>query len=179
MTSERSKHSPAKLSTYVDTHNAIMGQFRSRDEIGQDTLELLRMGGQSILVGEIACIGNIVIQVFKILQYDAAQGMVHTVRYAYNVSYYNHGNLFRYDNQHPEFRYDGHADEHHKHVFPWPITTGAEGDVEWIGEEKWPTLGEVIQEAINWRASNLPDNFGMVESLQSAQEVVDRFGYAS
>ena len=46
----------------------------------------------------------------------------------------------------------------------------------WIGANGWPTLGDVIQEAVDWRAKNTPDEFGFVNSLQSAEEITGRFG---
>ena len=73
--------------------------------------------------------------------------MVRTVRYKYHVLRRVGGraiNLFRYDNVHTQPK---HADWHHRHRYD------AEGNEieppEHVGEERWPTLGQVIQEAFD------------------------------
>jgi hypothetical protein len=98
-----------------------MEQFRAQNFVGHDNLEFTRYPTRFFLRGQIACKGRIVIAVSKILEILVGDDNpdVQTTMYAYNVSLHGAGNLFRYDNQHPEKLYEGHADPHHKHEFDW------------------------------------------------------------
>lgn len=66
---------------------------------------------------------------------------VHTVTYAYNLSLIGVGNIFRYDNMHSHY---GHLTKHHRHQYEPP---NVRKNLEHIGEEGWPTLGEALREA--------------------------------
>jgi hypothetical protein len=135
-------------------HENVLQQFRARGFIGPDTLRIIRARDGFLLEGEIACLGGIIVRVAKFLcivgSRDDVDPLIRTDWYSYNVKV--HGwphNAFRYDNQHPEYRYPGHVDEHHKHTYDdegQPI----EGSPMWVGAEHWPTLGEVIAEAELW-----------------------------
>lgn len=150
-----------------------MNQFR-RDFVGADTLGIVPLGHVLILSGEIGCKGGIVVRVEKELEYvDAPDGempSVQTVMYCYNVSVQGVGNVFRYDNQHPEYLRPGHSDPHHKHLFNWKTNDELSDSPVWIGAANWPTLGQVIHEVVDWHAQNYSDldnPDGYPASLQS------------
>ena len=115
-----------------------------------DTLVIDPYGKDLVMHGHIACMGDIIVRVFKILECsgaDSADPLVRTVEYAYNVWLYGANNIFRYDNQH-RGGLGAHLDGHHKHEFDW--RTGVQtGEPKWVGEN-WPTLGEVLSEAHDW-----------------------------
>ena len=114
------------------------------------------------MVGDIGCLGDITLTVEKYLRVmteaaspsDVIGGdhdiVVQTYIYAYHASVRGHGAILRYDNNHGR---PGHADWHHVHRCDWR-TDDDVGHVEWIGEERWPTLGEVIQELMDWYYAN-------------------------
>jgi hypothetical protein len=148
-----------------------MGQFRDASFVVADSLEFIDIKTSIILAGEIACVGRIVIDVMKRLEYvdppdqHESDPRVQTSWYAYNVSVRGVGTVFRYDNQHPSTPYDGHCDPHHKHVFDWPNQQQAVGSPFCTGADGWPTLGEVIEEARSWYRVNyaqLSDPHGSV-----------------
>lgn len=157
----RDRHGPARLENYLNAHNSHMDRFRVSGFVDGDSLGLEELPAQGIatIKGEIACLGCIVIRVFKILEILEGEGrdaMVQTVRYSYNVSIRLSGqrgaNIFRYDNAHS---YKDHPDDHHKHYYDWHTGRQLEDRLEWIGEERWPHLSEVIAEAHGWYASHL------------------------
>jgi hypothetical protein len=72
-----------------------------------------------LLKGEIACLGEIVITVYKELEIVgvvADDFKVQTRRYAYNASVRGFSNFLRYDDAH---EYPGHQDRYHRHDFDW------------------------------------------------------------
>jgi hypothetical protein len=149
-----------------------MEQFRRSGFVCADTLSLTQPFGRAMLLeGTVACSGNIVIGVYKRLEIVGGitgNPLVQTVQYSYNVSVHGKGNLFRYDNQHPDAPYEGHADEHHRHEFDWQTGDELPHSPVWIGVQKWPTLGEVIEEARAWQATNysqLPEPDGCVDDI--------------
>lgn len=111
------------------------------------------------MIGDIGCLGNIRLSVEKYLQVltPGASGRdvlggdhdieVETRIYAYHAAVVGHGMILRYDNNHGRA---GHADWHHVHRGDWRNAGDDAGVVEWIGEDRWPTLGEVIQELADW-----------------------------
>jgi hypothetical protein len=165
------KHSPSRLDTYLTVHENIMDQFRRSDFVGDDTLTVddFSPAGFYVIQGEIACQGNIVITVYKILDIVVSGEVpeVRTSRYSYNVRVLGKHNVFRYDNCHA---HQGHPDEHHKDVFDF--VTGDRVDSQWVGEQGWPTLGEVIEEARSWWSDNrdklpCPDCYPRPADLES------------
>ncbi len=130
-------------------HETIMDQFRRSDFVSDDTLRLddFSAAGTYVMQGEIACQGKIVVTVHKILDIVTSGDVpeVRTSRYSYNVRVLGQHNVFRYDNCHV---HAGHPDAHHKDVFHFQ--TGNKVETVWIGESRWPTLKEVIEEARVW-----------------------------
>lgn len=142
-----------------------MDQYvRSGAFVQEHTLAYSAFAGHLAIVGEIACLGELVITVEKYLELvdgddssDALHGRgqdarVQTVLYNYNVHLRGHDTVLRWDNTHP---HPGHADFHHLHVREqW---RGGREQVEWIGEDRWPTLAEVIDAAEAWYHRNRGD----------------------
>ncbi|HQU43071.1 MAG TPA: DUF6516 family protein [Pirellulales bacterium] len=167
------KHGASRFSRYLDIHETVLARYRSQGFVDGDAIKIERFGRRHFLMqGEIACRGNIVIAVDKMLEACDREPdpLVQTVLYSYNVYVKGKWNVFRYDNQHPGWRYPGHNDEHHCHVFDWGTGNELPGSPKWIGAAGWPTLGEVIDEARNWHADNyarLPDPEQFVTDLSS------------
>lgn len=161
-------HGPNNFGRYVETHDTVLSQFQARDFVSRHTLNFSQYGNSIQLSGEIACLGNIVIQVQKILdvveppqvvrynvapllQKPAREWTVQTSEYSYNVSLQGHSNLFRYDNTDDFWVKDSnHPDKHHKHLYDWQTGRQLPDSPVWVGREGWPTLGAVIDEASDW-----------------------------
>ena len=135
-----------------------MGQLRATSFVGADTLRLVAWPGRLLMVGDIGCLGDIRLSVEKCLRVvtpgATAAGIVdgnhdvivQTTMYAYHATICGHGLILRYDNCHPRA---GHADWHHVHRCDWRTDDDA-GQIEWVGEDRWPTLGEVVNELMDW-----------------------------
>lgn len=149
----QTKHQPNRFRSYQAVHSTVISQFQSRDFIGAETLKFEPTAYGFLLVGEIGCLGKIVISVEKFIEIVSGFGeesMVRTKWYSYNVFIRGGYNISRYDNQDDEYVRPGHEDEHHKHIFDW--RTGEENPISpvWVGVNAWPTLGEVLQEIEDW-----------------------------
>jgi hypothetical protein len=113
-----------------------------------------------VLQGGIACLGNLVLTVNKFLEILSSLAddnpLVETRYYRYNLSVRSHDNVFRYDNDHPDWLYPGHRDPHHKHLFDWRVGNELRPDSpKWIGADNWPHLSGVIDEAQQWYYANM------------------------
>lgn len=118
------------------------------EDIGADLL---------VMSGEIACLGGLVVRVEKYLEVSEGEGddaLVRTVEYKYNAFMRGHNNLLRYDNSHS---FPGHEDSHHKHEYDWRTGQQFPGFPEWVGEHRWPTLGQVLEELEQWYWKNRED----------------------
>lgn len=125
---------------YRQIHERRLQDFG--DFIEQNALEWLETAYVVTCEGSLRCRGGFKIDVEKLLDVDLRGGrpFVRTRRYSYHVYRPPDVNLFRYDNfhVHPE-----HPDSHHRHIYE---PTGQRAVVEWVGEHRWPTLGDVIGE---------------------------------
>lgn len=126
-----------------------MEAFRKRGFIGSDTIVTEWLSGYLQMRGEIACKGEIVIQVLKLLKVThgiegSQDAMIQTVYYAYNASVRRGGNIARVDNAD---HHSAHADRHHRHDFD--LGNGEE-TLRWTGEAAWPTLSDFIDEIELW-----------------------------
>jgi hypothetical protein len=144
-----------------------MHQFVQQGSFVQHhTLRYVAVPGSVIIVGEIACLGNIVISVEKYLEVlddrpatDVLDGeddaMVQTFLYSYNACVRGAANFLRYDNSHA---WPGHADQHHKHRMDWR-NNGRElpNSPGWVGRAGWPLLSTFIDEVAEWYWNNRPD----------------------
>ena len=137
----------------METHNTCMYRFKQSHFVDDNTLIIGTRESGLWLYGEIACRGQIIIYVDKVLSVLQKEPcLVQTTNYSYNVSLQGKCNIFRYDNM-DDYHYlsrDNHSDTHHKHLFDYKALKEHDDSPIWIGEDGWPTLGEVIQEAENW-----------------------------
>lgn len=136
-----------------------MAQLRETQFVGADTLKLVAWPSRLLMIGDIGCLGGIRISVEKYLRImtpgatasDVIAGdhdiEVQTFAYAYHAAVEGCGMVLRYDNNHGR---PGHLDWHHVHRGDWRSKDDDTGVVEWIGEHRWPTLGDVIRELSNW-----------------------------
>ena len=134
-------------------------------------------GGQGVIAlsGNIACKGEIVVQVQKTLVVFAddldEDPYVQTDSYSYNAWVRGWETFLRYDNAHA---HKGHADEHHRHECEWK--SGLQIALTHVGEEKWPTLGAVIREVEAWHAEHrleltAPDECASLDTIRNATDV--------
>ena len=160
-------HAPNKFSAYEQIHETVIGQFRDSGFISDHDLTFSpwrrfdKVSGELVpqfrLNGEIGCLGKILIRVEKYLDIldNSHNPSIQTVSYAYNASVQGFGNIFRYDNQDDYFVVNsGHPDKHHKHDFNWLDNQPPWGDITWVGRDKWPTLGQFIDELQVWYWDN-------------------------
>ncbi len=166
------KHSPARFSTYFAAHENHLAQLCQAGFVDSDTLVVEAYATLPTvwsIIGEISCRGEIILSVNKLLECvsDDPDPLIQTVRYSYHASVRGGGNILRYDNHHsrPE-----HLDDHHKHVFD--VTTGAE-TIEWIGADRWPTLGEVLRELFAWHSDNY-ESLANPEAFATPENISDR-----
>lgn len=143
-----------------------MVQLRATQFVGADGLEWIAQPSLLLMIGDVGCLGNIRITVEKylaIVTRDATPAnvldgdhdiVVQTIGYAYHAAVRGHGMILRYDNNHP---WPGHADDHHVHRGDWRDAEDDSGRVEWVGEDRWPTLGEVVREVMDWYYGNRDD----------------------
>jgi hypothetical protein len=119
--------------------------------IQRDNMRWSNMPGHFYLDGQIACNGNIVITVQKVLEIlDEGTAhrdkLVQTVDYNYNASVRGYATFIRYDNAHV---HPHHCGNEHVHRLDWQH----EGRDLYGSPEYWPfrpTLGEFIEEVSAW-----------------------------
>jgi hypothetical protein len=115
-----------------------------------DAVVFTALGDGYILgLGTIECQGPIIVEIEKILAIVNGKGpMVQTIAYSYNASLQGVGNILRYDSPHPT-----HNQCHHVHRFNL-LDGDATGRVENIGDDAWPTIGDLIFELGDWYYQN-------------------------
>jgi len=151
------RHRPNRFKSYRETHETVMMQFMDQNFVNAETLEFMPYPDGFNLKGEISCLGQIVIDVDKFLDILNGEGDNATVQtrwYSYNVLVRNCGNVLRYDNQDENYLRSGHQDEHHKHLFDWETRIEQQDSPFWIGQNCFPTLGDVLQEVQEWYWQN-------------------------
>ena len=121
------KHAPARFRSYLRAHDNNMEDLRRGGFVGDDTLSFdARAGGELVLAGEIACLGHIVVDVFKVLEVlegAGADAMVQTLFYSYNVFVRGGNNIIRYDNLHPRKDHPGRSPQAHLRLDNWGAAT--------------------------------------------------------
>lgn len=138
------KHGPNTWDNYQDVHDSYMEAYAHFIE--EDCLEAIPTRTLVTWRGIIYCAGGIEIHVAKTQSVSDRYGqlMVQTTEYAYHVlRRVGKGttNLLRYDNAHA---HADHPDPHHRHRYD---DDGNEIEPPLhVGEENWPTLGEVLAE---------------------------------
>lgn len=87
--SGKSRHGPNRLTNYLGTHETVMAQWAARGFLLVDGLEFGAFGGGYFVInGTLQCLGNIVVEVDKVLQVvdgDGSTARVQTVWYRYNA----------------------------------------------------------------------------------------------
>jgi Family of unknown function (DUF6516) len=158
-----SAHAPAKFRTYTRVHGNRMAQAVESGFVREHTLIFERLEGFYTLRGEIACRGNIVVTVNKIieiLESDSDDDLVQTSEYSYNASVRGEKSFLRNDNAPHERPYEGHGDPHHRHELNWRTEENLRGSPVWVGEQGWPTLGQFLDAVYAWYCDHreeLPD----------------------
>ena len=157
-----------------------MSRFRDAKFIKTDNLCFSAKSYGFVLAGQIACAGQIIITVEKFLRELDRVGQdvqVVTAWYSYNVSLQSRGNIWRFDNQDELWR-DGHLDRHHQHYFDWVTGEEKPGSPVWIGEDNWPTLGDVLCLTKDWYWRNrdhlpCPDAYASISATYTRRASQD------
>src|SRR5579883_1654592 len=143
-----------------------MAQLRASQFVGADSLDLIAQPRLLLLIGDIGCLGGIFITVEKYLEVcttgaspaDVLDGdhdiIVQTIGYSYYAGVQDHGMILRYDDNHP---WPGHPDCHHVHRGDWRDREDDRGHVTWVGADRWPTLGAVIEELRDWYYAHIDE----------------------
>ena len=146
------------MSMHASIHATKMAEFYRSGFVGCDSLGYVVDTGTFEIQqsGEIGCLGEIVLNVKRILEIvdpgpdptDPTVAIVQTYYYAYNASVRNHDMFLRYDNaDHPAG--PDWKDQHHRHDGDWR-TGEHQNSPTWVGREKWPKLGDFISEVETW-----------------------------
>ena len=130
-----------------------MQDFRDEGFILEDDLSFrLLRPDELAFEGRIRCQNGLFIDVKKFLKVREYRGrtQVRTIDYRYHagVEGSEARTIFRYDNAHIYLK-EGHPDAHYRHRFDhttWRETTPP----EWIGENRWPHLSNIIEELRQW-----------------------------
>ncbi|MDX1530145.1 MAG: hypothetical protein R3362_01335 [Rhodothermales bacterium] len=141
------KHGPNRLSSYIETHETVMGHLRRGGLVTGDEAALVytALFNAVGIKGRIQCPGPVHVDVVKrlaILSGAGANAVVQTAFYSNNAVLVSVGNVFRYDSPHRT-----HNRFHHKHEYD-VLQGDHEGRIVRIDDEEVrPTLGEVVEEA--------------------------------
>jgi hypothetical protein len=146
-------HDWNSLDSYLFIHETYMQQFMDDGFVVENSVTAIPLGTpprEVILRGRIRCQHGLFVDVLKILEVDNRNGKlyVRTSEYHYHAGVGGEEDraIFRYDNAHS---YLGHGDAHHKHRFDH-FTWERIEPPEWVGQETWPHLNEVIEELRTW-----------------------------
>ena len=141
------KHGPNSWDAYLAVHEHRIGDFRDHF-ILEERLKYTITQTIVAWTGELVCADGIEIHVQKTQHVSIRDGRrwVQTRDYSYQVirrTGLEVVQLFRYDNA----AHHAHPDRHHRHAYD---SAGQEVlPVEHIGVDRWPTLGDVIEEAFD------------------------------
>ena len=142
------KHGPNRLSSYVEIHDTVMMHLHRAGFVLSNDLVFTPLRDSILLEGQVECLGGLLVDVRKILSILeglGAESIVRTANYSYNVSLRGLGNVFRYDSPHAT-----HNRFHHVHRYDI-LNDDRDGSVVIIPDPNdVPTLGEVVDEAVNW-----------------------------
>lgn len=157
----QAKHGPNRFDNYASVHETRMRHFVEWGFVISDGTEFLPSRDIIFLEGVIECLGNIYIEVTKILAILSGSGPTATVQtesYSYNAVLRGVGNIFRYDGPHVKPGVQDpieHHNFHHKHIYD-VLHNDKRGRVEIIyDEDSRPTLGEFIEEVAEWYYANI------------------------
>lgn len=138
-----------------------MERLRQEGFVQNDSLLWGPSGRNIRLVGEIACLGNIRIRVYKSLSVSPSKTVpiVQTIDYSYTAVVTGYGRIVQVDGTH---KHDNHEDAHHRHELDWrkDKDRNEHGRLIWLGEQRWPSLADFVREMHAWydrNVSTLPD----------------------
>ena len=152
----RGPHGRSRFKRYVERHHTLLKRSIDEGFVGVVQLPLYFPGPVSIgyrVRGEIGCLDNLVIAVdftLEVVDESGVDDVIEMTDYSFNVFVRGHGNVIRYDNLHPDFLHEGHADPHHRHEFDWKTGDEVPGSPRWLGKGAQPSLADVIAEAREW-----------------------------
>jgi len=138
---------------YQAVHDNKIGTYLGHF-ILEDQVERVQTPGSVIWAGILYCADSLEVKVDKRQEVRIRAGRVEvrTTDYTYHVyrrvSRNQVRNLLRYDNTHP---HPNHPDGHHKHEYD----ARGRDRVRHVGEDGWPTLGDVIDEVHGWWLANV------------------------
>lgn len=142
------RHGWNSLDSYLNIHSAHM---RAAEYFIEANGLAIQPAGRGLIriEGAIRCQHALRIYVNKLLEIDDRH-RVRTISYNYHACWGDDGTrpIFRYDNAH-EYVREGHPDAHHKHRFNHVTWTEIEPPLH-VGHDRWPTLGDVIDELATW-----------------------------
>jgi hypothetical protein len=133
---------------YLDAHFGSLARFEDFFLLDASHLAIDEPAeGTITMIGRLFFAHGLFIHVRKILERND-RGQVRTVQYSYHAGVIGKDarSILQYDNAHP---HPGHADEHHRHRYDCQHWIEIKPP-EWIGRERWPTLGDVIEELYEW-----------------------------
>lgn len=137
------RHAPNSWEGYLNVHERRIRDLTPAFII-EDRLPYEKTETVVLWDGELLCRGGIEIHVRKRQRVfpKAGRDWVVTAEYSYQVLRRNGDcvwELFRYDNA----PHHNHPDPHHRHRY----NADGEEEVEHVGVDGWPTLGDVLEEA--------------------------------
>jgi hypothetical protein len=153
-TDRSDRHGWNSLENYFHVHDRRIADFIAEGFVLHDGLEREWLGSDTIVIqGRIRCAHGLFVDVEKYLAVKISRSgalQVKTGSYSYHVGIAGERerSLFRYDNAHVYTR-EGHPDTHHKHRFDHH-TWQEVRPPDWIGQERWPHLSEVLEELRVW-----------------------------
>jgi hypothetical protein len=145
------RHGWNSLDHYLTIHESILAGF-SDFFIHRLDLDTKLIDYRTVTIrGRIFCEGGIYLDVNKILALNE-RSQVRTIYYSYQacINLESSMRIFRYDNAHRYVR-EGHPDAHHKHLFDQRTGRELPASPEWIGYDRWPTIGDVLSELHEWQ----------------------------
>jgi hypothetical protein len=146
-----SRHDWNSFEGYFNAHDRRIADLCNEGFILEDELRRNWMGRDFVIIkGRLRCQHDLFIDVLKYLEVreTATRTLVRTFRYRYHAGVEGAADrpIVRYDDSDAKA---GHEDAHHKHRFDHTTWTEIEPP-QWIGEERWPHLNEVVEELRDW-----------------------------
>jgi len=137
------------LQNYLKVHHGYLDFLRDVF-VEDDELEYGFLAADLFEIrGRIKCKHGLFMDVDKTLEVNE-DNQVRTIKYSYHAGIEGDQDrsIFRYDNAHRYTR-EGHDDEHHRHRYDCLNWQEIEPP-EWIGQNRWPHLSQVIEELQEW-----------------------------
>lgn len=119
----------------------------------KDGLSFIRLRFDKVRIkGRVHCMHGLFVDTdkFLVVRETGGRQLVKTDTYSYHAGIEGRSarTIFQYDNFHAYTR-EGHPDAHHKHRFD-PTTWQEITPPEWVSEDAWPHLSDVLAELRDW-----------------------------